>query len=113
MSVRGLAAHLHVNERTLRNLFYRYAGSSPIQVFNRLRMETAADLLTSTHKPVGVISEELGFSSQFHFSKAFHGAYGLSPREYRKALNQRSAEALQGKAEKTKTQKKEKRSSES
>lgn len=93
MSVRGLAEQMHVNERTLRNLFYRYIGSSPIQVFNRLRMEAAADLLAASHKPVGDIAEELGFSSQFHFSKAFHRTYGLSPRDYRKALNQKKESA--------------------
>lgn len=89
LTVRELADQMHVNERTLRNLFYRYIGSSPIRVYNRLRMENAASQLAATHKPVGIIAEELGFSSQFHFSKVFRQHYGLSPREYRKALNQK------------------------
>ena len=95
MSVRGLAEQMHVNERTLRNLFYRYIGSSPIQVFNRLRMEAAAEALTRSHKSIGDIAEELGFSSQFYFSKAFRQVYHVSPRGYRNALNQRTKEAIQ------------------
>ena len=93
MSVQRLAEQMHVNERTLRNLFYRYIGSSPIRVFNRLRMETAADMLAVSHKPVGVSAEELGFSNQFHFSKVFRQTYGCSPRDYRKVLNQRVVDA--------------------
>ena len=32
------------------------------------------------------IASELGFCDEFHFSKAFKRAYGISPSEYRRSL---------------------------
>ena len=49
-------------------------------------MSAAAILLTDKSKNITSIAEELGYSSPEHFSSAFRGYYGTSPREYRKRL---------------------------
>ncbi|MBQ7363709.1 MAG: helix-turn-helix transcriptional regulator [Clostridia bacterium] len=43
----------------------------------------ASELVTNTNLPFLEISERLGFSDQFYFSRRFKQKYGLSPREYR------------------------------
>ena len=47
-------------------------------------METQAKiLLVTSNLTVGEIALSLGFADQFHFSKTFKNAVGLSPTDYR------------------------------
>ena len=80
----SLADAFTLHERTLRNLFVRHTGRPPSDYIRELRMETARYLLRTTTKTVGDIALSLGYSSQFHFSKAFKQRQGLSPLHYRR-----------------------------
>lgn len=64
-------------------LFKRILGESPMRRFTRLKVETAAYLLSSTKRTVGEIALGLGFSSSFHFSNTFKAYKGLSPMGWR------------------------------
>lgn len=86
VSVAQLCTVLQVSERTLRNLFYRAFGLPPKQIITRARMGIAQQMLESTVLPISSISAQLGFSNQFHFSRAFKGAFGMPPNEYRRAI---------------------------
>lgn len=79
ITVHRLAESTQLGERTLRNLFYRYAGCSPKEYIKKEKMKTADYLLHSTTKSIYQISEELGYSSQFHFSRTFREYYGIAP----------------------------------
>ena len=79
----SLARMLHVDPRTLYNLFQRCAGCSAKEYQQRTVMEQARFLLTRTTRSMSRIAEDLGFSSQFHFSRSFHGFTGLTPSRYR------------------------------
>ena len=48
--------------------------------------ELAQILLSASNLTVGEIALSLGFSDQFHFSKTFKAAVGLSPTDYRRSL---------------------------
>lgn len=84
VTVQELSEALGVGERTLRNLFTRVAGLPPKGVIMKTRMEYAGQLLLSTTLPLDEIARQLGFSSRYHFSKAFKAHYQVTPIRYRK-----------------------------
>jgi AraC-like DNA-binding protein len=65
--------------------FERVCGLAPLAWLQRRRLERAADLLGRTRRPVAEIAAAVGFPDPFHFSRAFHAAFGLAPRDYRRA----------------------------
>lgn len=83
ITVASAAAEAGIGERTLRDLFIRYAGCSPKQYIMMLKLDTACYLLRNTSKSIEEISESLGFSSQFHFSKSFKQHFGSAPSAWR------------------------------
>jgi len=85
-SIQKLAENLRLSDRTLRSIFNSVIGQGPKAYFNRLRLEKAAHMLRNTLKNISEISEELGYSSPYHFSRAFSEYYNVSPRNYRMSL---------------------------
>lgn len=86
VSVAELCTSLQIKERTLRNLFGRALAQSPKQVIVKTRMGVAQQMLENTVLPISAIASQLGFSSQFHFSRAFKEFIGTPPQQYRRAL---------------------------
>lgn len=62
---------------------------TPKQYFNRWRMEYALDQLRKATR-ISTVSELLGFSTPYAFSKAFKQYFGLSPEKYLQTLSQSS-----------------------
>lgn len=83
VTVSELCGALQVQERTLRNLFYSVQEHGPKQTIDALRLDTAQQLLDNTKLPISQIAQQLGYSSQFHFSRAFSQRFQLSPQQYR------------------------------
>jgi AraC-like DNA-binding protein len=54
---------------------------------NHLRMQRAVQLLNTTNLSIKAISDQLGFSEQFYFSRAFRKLHGHSPSEHRLRYN--------------------------
>ena len=79
----NVADHLDVSEVYFRRLFREEFHTTPKQYILDLRIRKAKQLLAEGHLPVNEISESCGFSSVYHFSRAFRQAAGLSPTEYR------------------------------
>lgn len=71
-----------------RSLYYRefraLTGLSPHDFVNRLRVQTAMDLLRSSGLPMIELAERSGFQSLSAFNKQFKELAGCSPRDYRK-----------------------------
>lgn len=71
-----------------RSLYYRefraLTGLPPHDFVNRLRVQTAMDLLRSTELPMIDLAERSGFQSLSAFNKQFKAYAGCSPRDYRK-----------------------------
>lgn len=84
INVGELSKALHVEPRTLYNVFRRFADCSPKEYLQRHVMEQAQRLLSRTTMPIGQIAAELGFSSQFHFSRCFRDHMGCTPSQYRR-----------------------------
>ncbi|QIZ10324.1 AraC family transcriptional regulator [Priestia megaterium] len=64
--------------------FRRLTGLTPNEFLNRLRIQSASDLLRSTNKSMIDLAFASGFQSLSAFNKQFKRYTGLSPREYRK-----------------------------
>ena len=66
------------------HVFKKWAGKSPVEYRNLLRVSNACSMLARTDIPVGEIAALVGFSDQFYFCRVFSKITGLSPLEYRK-----------------------------
>ena len=87
INIEQLSDQLNVNYSLFRKSFKKYTGLSPLQYHTSLRMKQAEYLLTNTDMRVKEISYELGFCSEFYFSKLFKEKTNKTPGEYRKMLN--------------------------
>lgn len=79
-----LANKAGISEIYFRKLFYKQYNTTPKQYILDVRIKKAKLLLTESAFSVGVISEECGFSSLYHFCRAFKDKTGLTPTEYAK-----------------------------
>lgn len=84
-----LAERFHFSPDYLSKLF-REAEGQPLATYIRnRRLSEAAMLLSNTSMEIAEISTRLHFSSQSHLGSLFKKAYGMTPKEYREASNQR------------------------
>lgn len=77
-----LAEKAKVSEIYFRKLFKDNFGTTPKQYILNLRIEEAKRLLYEGISSVSAVSEACGFSSVYHFSRAFRQATGFTPSEY-------------------------------
>lgn len=67
------------------SLFKKQTGYSPLNYFNLLKVERACRILRTTDMLIGQISLKLGFEDSLYFSRLFHKAKGMSPKQCREA----------------------------
>lgn len=81
-----LSDEMNVSKVHLCRVFKKYRNMTPIDSFNRMKIERARELLTRfTSLPLQKISDMLGFNDVYYFSKVFKKIEGVSPSAYRKA----------------------------
>lgn len=83
ISVEDIAATCGLNRSYFGKIFKDAVGKSPQDFLLQYRMIKATELLKLTNLSIGDISNAVGYSDQFHFSRAFKNIYGISPREWR------------------------------
>lgn len=88
LSLTALANVSRISEVYLRRLFNREFGVSPKQYITRLRISRAKQLLKNSGTPISRVAENCGYSSVYHFSRAFKTATGYTPSEYRSQQSQ-------------------------
>lgn len=64
-------------------LFKSFTGTSPIAYLNKIKMEKACALLTTTDLQISQIAYRLGFDDPYYFSRLFAQATGHPPRTFR------------------------------
>jgi AraC-like DNA-binding protein len=83
-SLEQISRECRVNNAYLCRLFRRYEHQSPYQYLLRLKMNLAADLIQNPAALVKQVTEEVGFTDPFHFSRAFKSVFGMSPDRFRR-----------------------------
>jgi AraC family L-rhamnose operon transcriptional activator RhaR len=69
--------------------FKRSVGMSPMAYISRRRAERAASLLSGTDASIGDVGRAVGWPDPASFSRHFHKAFGLSPRDFRRRRDER------------------------
>ncbi|SDM23052.1 GlxA family transcriptional regulator [Allokutzneria albata] len=83
LSVRELAARVHMSERTFTRRFRAETGMSPQQWILRQRIATAQRLLELTEIPVEGIARAVGFSCAAALRTHFQSTVDTTPTKYR------------------------------
>ena len=83
ISLSALATRFELSETYIARLFKREFNLRPSDYVNRVRIEVAKDLLIHTERPISEISDNVGYSSLYYFSRVFKSIVGISPKEYR------------------------------
>lgn len=84
VSIGELAEEFRLSQATLRRLFRKHLGESPVDFLIRRRMETAMRLLRLTEQPVKWIAFQVGYAGALYFSAEFRKFTGESPSAFRK-----------------------------
>jgi len=74
-----MAAAAGMSERAFRTAFHEVTGLSPKTFYDHTRLTLAEEMLKLGAHNVSEIAGRLGYSSPFHFSKAFKQKYGIPP----------------------------------
>ena len=83
LSLKDLAVIAAISPEHLCREFKKAYGEPPLEMRNRLRINAAIKLLQYSDHPIKQISEDLGYSDIYHFSKAFKKQTKLSPGKFR------------------------------
>ena len=83
-SLNQLAAIANLSRSRFCHLFTLLTHTSPMAYLKQVRMAKAQHLLLRTDQNIAEISENVGFTNQFHFSREFKKETGYAPLNYRK-----------------------------
>ena len=78
-----LTSLTHMNKYYMAHSFTKYAGLSPIQYLNQIRLKRAQYLLETTNYSISDIASSTGFSSQSYFTQIFRKNFQMTPVKYR------------------------------
>jgi AraC family transcriptional regulator len=90
LSLRALAQEAGYSSGHFLRMFQAATGSTPHHFFLTLRLEHARDLLAHNRGlSIVNVASTCGFSTQSHFTSMFRHRFGVTPAQFRRALNGR------------------------
>ncbi|MDX8339367.1 AraC family transcriptional regulator [Draconibacterium sp. IB214405] len=84
ITLKKLAAVVHLSDSYFSRLFVSRTGFPPIDYFNQLKIQKSCRLLDNRELSIADVAREVGIEDQFYFSRLFKKVMNHSPREYRK-----------------------------
>lgn len=85
ISVEDIADCIGLNRAYFGKIFRETMGETPQAFLMHYRMSKAEHLLKSTRLEIKDICIQVGYPNPLHFSRAFKGVYGESPRQWRES----------------------------
>lgn len=83
LTLDALAAEAAMSRSHFSRRFHDRTGYAPIDYFIRLKMQRAGELLEGSDLSIGEISELLGYTDPYYFSRLFKKIMGAAPTQYR------------------------------
>lgn len=83
ISLKKYADQLNISYDYFRHKFKELTGLSPQEYITNKKLESAANMLSSTTFSCSEIAEKCGFSNPAQFSKMFKEKYNMPPKQYR------------------------------
>ncbi|HWA27510.1 MAG TPA: AraC family transcriptional regulator [Lacunisphaera sp.] len=93
-SVKEVAEIIHVSPSHLRRLFAEVRQASPKELFRRVRLEKAQDLMGRTNLPLDEIARLCGYTSASHFCRDYKAVHHFTPSTWRRRLIDRFTRPL-------------------
>jgi len=82
--IEELANELNIGYSHFRRVFKKYTGLSPAQYHLTLRLQKSKELLITTNLSIKQVAFEMGFQSNFYFTRIFTRKMGVNPSSVRK-----------------------------
>ena len=83
-SVDDLASRMNLSKSYLSKIYKKVTGDSIWNYVVQLRITRAKELLSTTNATNAAIAHAIGYTSEYHFSRAFSKIAGMPPTTYRK-----------------------------
>lgn len=83
--IEALCDALELSPKQLRHRCRKLLGRTPVQVYQDLRLQRAAQLLEHTALPVAEVAQAAGFASHSSFTRSYRARFGTQPRKDRDA----------------------------
>lgn len=86
-TIEEMAEFCNLSEPQFRKVFKAVIGMSPKNYIDKLKIQQAAEMLSSGKMKINDLSKKLGYMDPFHFSRRFKELTGMSPEKYRENMN--------------------------
>lgn len=87
ISIEELSSKLSVGRRSFDRRFIKATGNTPVEYYQRVKIEAAKKAFEASRKTVNEVMYEVGYSDVKAFREVFRKFTGLSPLEYRNKYN--------------------------
>ncbi len=84
LTVNDVQFQVRLSRSLLNRRFKKHVGHTPKQEIQRVQLEVAKRLLTSSHNQLQSIAEQCGFNEAWYFISVFRKETGITPGAYRK-----------------------------
>ena len=74
-------------------IFRKSIGQSPLNYFNRLKVNRACQLLETTDLKINQICTMVGIDDCYYFSRVFTKIVGVSPKKYRQTIAEKNSDS--------------------
>jgi len=78
-----LAEKFEMSTRTLNRRFKNAAGITPVEYVQKIRIDTAKELVQTTNLSIGEVMFKTGYHDHSHFLRLFKKYHGITPSQYR------------------------------